>query len=1000
MCRLSVIVCVYNTEEYAERCIKSILSQSFADLELIIVNDGSEGNIGRIAEKYAALDSRVRYLENKKNEGLFLARLRGIRCAAGEYIGFVDSDDYLSFDYYRTLMESAREADADIAVGRTVREDGKEQYLYNLHESSLRFGILEGEELRQRFFGQELDCYGWHTVWNKIWHRDLFEKGMPFWEKLRAHIVMGEDIAFSVVLFWFARRGISVLKDPYYYCVHSGAATDGKGLSPERFLSSAADLKMVFDFSEDFLRGQKAGADVLAHFGRARQHYGRMWRHLLDEQHYKEASRRECLELLEGLDESRMAAQPGRDFYFESIKTGYTGGLSYLKQQIAEGCEPVISFDIFDTLLLRPFYSPKDLLCQLDPAFAAAGGGTARFSSLRGAAEEYAREQAVSESGGRREDVTLDEICRALTQRFHVPQKLARAMCEKEEALETAVSFPRRSGKDLFRLAMETGKRVILISDMYLPEPTVRAMLKAAGYEGYEKIFLSGECGALKGSGKLFTRALCDLHLRPQQVLHIGDSWKSDIEGSRKAGIRALFLPSPEEVFEDRIKGCATGRCGSLGAGMAGVFSRPGPGSADPGTRVMLAMTAADYFDDPYRSFCEGTDLNADPHLIGSYPLGMHLVGAASWIGKEMASRPGKRAVFLGRDGYLMREVCLVLKKEGLFDAETAYIRASRRHLLPAMMRTGADFFDPPCGYAGHTPMSLLGLYAFAMEETDPSRLRRMLAADGFSPDRKFAGRDELEKTAAWFLEKLYRPGLHREAVEKLRKEYACITDRDVLFDVGYSGRIPETLCFLTGKKPDVLYIHENSAEAAFRRSAGGFETDCYYRQAPVCSGLLREFVLAEPEEGEEHPGLWAAENFAVQAVREGAKEAAGRFARLMKTLPAPELLFPPSQEASMPWEGFLAAGSQKDWSVFNVTTEDDYVYSGRKQIPVTSLAREAGELYASVPAAGVPGKREDAQALPAPGRSRALRALHLLLTDRRMFFQKLRHLRGGAKQY
>ena len=94
---VSVIIPIYNTQDYLEECIKSVVNQKYSQLEIILINDGSTDMSGEICRKWAALDSRIRYVE-KENEGQGIARNLGIQMAKGKYIVFIDSDDYMEYD--------------------------------------------------------------------------------------------------------------------------------------------------------------------------------------------------------------------------------------------------------------------------------------------------------------------------------------------------------------------------------------------------------------------------------------------------------------------------------------------------------------------------------------------------------------------------------------------------------------------------------------------------------------------------------------------------------------------------------------------------------------------------------------------------------------------------------------------------------------------------------------------------------------------------------------
>ena len=127
--KISVIVPVYKVEEYLHRCIDSILSQSFTDFELILVDDGSPDNCGKICDEYAQKDSRVRVF-HKPNGGVSSARNLGLDNANGEWIAFIDSDDYVDVDYLAELDSYSKMLDVDYVITlNTIRTYTKESFL-------------------------------------------------------------------------------------------------------------------------------------------------------------------------------------------------------------------------------------------------------------------------------------------------------------------------------------------------------------------------------------------------------------------------------------------------------------------------------------------------------------------------------------------------------------------------------------------------------------------------------------------------------------------------------------------------------------------------------------------------------------------------------------------------------------------------------------------------------------------------------------------------------
>ena len=117
---ISIVVPVFNTEKYVERCLKSLVNQTYSNLEIIVVNDCSSGNIEEILQQLMREDKRIRYIRHEVNKGLFQTRLSGADLALGDYIAFADSDDYVSSNFYHGLLSSAEKHLSDFLISQTV----------------------------------------------------------------------------------------------------------------------------------------------------------------------------------------------------------------------------------------------------------------------------------------------------------------------------------------------------------------------------------------------------------------------------------------------------------------------------------------------------------------------------------------------------------------------------------------------------------------------------------------------------------------------------------------------------------------------------------------------------------------------------------------------------------------------------------------------------------------------------------------------------------------
>ena len=137
MAKISVIIPVYNVEEYLERCLNSVVNQTFKDLEIICVNDGSTDSSGEILQKFARKDARIKIIK-RPNGGLSAARNTGLEVMSGEYFAFLDSDDWIDLNFYEKLYEKAKEFDADIAMADFIRKGkNKHKIRLNLNEEKL-----------------------------------------------------------------------------------------------------------------------------------------------------------------------------------------------------------------------------------------------------------------------------------------------------------------------------------------------------------------------------------------------------------------------------------------------------------------------------------------------------------------------------------------------------------------------------------------------------------------------------------------------------------------------------------------------------------------------------------------------------------------------------------------------------------------------------------------------------------------------------------------------
>ena len=210
---ISVIVPVYRVEEYLERCVKSILSQTYKNLEVILVDDGSPDQCPAICDACAEKDARVKVI-HQENKGLSGARNAGIDAASGEYFAFVDSDDYVSPHFIEELYQLLQ--DTGYAIGQCrfsyVKGDGL------VEEGDSAFCIYRGESLMEQLYGPEEKATCFVVAWNKLYRAELFKETGIRYPEGRIH----EDEATTYRLFHEAKKLAFLDRALYGYYTENG----------------------------------------------------------------------------------------------------------------------------------------------------------------------------------------------------------------------------------------------------------------------------------------------------------------------------------------------------------------------------------------------------------------------------------------------------------------------------------------------------------------------------------------------------------------------------------------------------------------------------------------------------------------------------------------------------------------------------------------------------------------------------------------------------------
>lgn len=207
---ISVIVPVYKTEKYLDKCVESIVKQTHQNLEIILVDDGSPDNCPSMCDAWAQKDSRIKVL-HIENNGVANARNQALKITSGEYIGFVDSDDYIEPNMFQILLENLIHSNSDISVCGFQINDETDVY------SNIR-SVTRQEALKRICVGD----YKYGVLWNKLYCKKIIgDTEMP-------HLACCEDLVFNYYVFKNANTIVECESKLYHYFQNEDGTVNGK----------------------------------------------------------------------------------------------------------------------------------------------------------------------------------------------------------------------------------------------------------------------------------------------------------------------------------------------------------------------------------------------------------------------------------------------------------------------------------------------------------------------------------------------------------------------------------------------------------------------------------------------------------------------------------------------------------------------------------------------------------------------------------------------------
>lgn len=540
----------------------------------------------------------------------------------------------------------------------------------------------------------------------------------------------------------------------------------------------------------------------------------------------------------------------GKNFYY-SVKNSWNPELEKIKIDILSKDTKYVSFDVFDTLILRPFLEPIDELTLLNDTFAKMYKKQicTDFKKIRIEAENYSRAKKKKQDPNC-EDVTIDEIYDSLVELFGISEENANKLKKLEIQNEIKYCRKRKTAYQIYKFAKYINKKVIIISDMYLLKNTIKEMLDKCGFTEIYKYYISSELRITKAKGTIYKYVLDDLKIKPENLVHIGDNWTSDWKNAKELNINSKFLPRTINVFYD--------------SDLSNIFYKSLPFYEDNTAstkfmliRIMIAEIANKYYDNPYKLIYNKKKraiFNTDVKLFGYAALGMHLFGLTKWMLDDLTIQNKKydKINFLARDGYLPQKAFNIMKQ--IYDKDKVpndeYFYISRKALIPIIFATETNIDSytlvGSINVFNHTPIEILKYLDWAIKY-DEKKIEKICDKLHISQDEPF----EYIYTFLLFLKEVKAKLLNKEQVknnmEKLNRYFnSNFEGKSCVFDIGYSARDEEILSKYTKKPIDAYFLNINEQTSFYNAKKWDFKIKTYLNYKPSICGSIREILISK----------------------------------------------------------------------------------------------------------------------------------------------------------
>lgn len=619
---LSIIIPVYNTEKYVCNCLDSIFSQTYENIEVIIVNNGSSGNINEIVKEYQKEypERILKIVVHKENQGTFHGRGSGMTVAEGKYFTFMDADDRVGVDYYYQMIKKAEDTNAEIVITDMVHEDENGRQVRYIEDPVrlMNINITEKEKVFDYYYQFQGLSYSMYGIWNKIYRCELWNKCKPMIDAVTEKFALCEDAAYTTIFFSLAASVTNIHDQYYYHFVHSDSSSGSLIATPEKAQRNATFQGTAFRNIKRHLQRIGVYEKYKNSYLEFKNFHLRVMLFQLQNSTFPWFKKKELIRFCcKAFDETEPGKLTQDEMVFTTHYVEQTNDREEIRKLIVSGEYTDIIVNIKDLLVLCKYWDSYDIYQSLQQIFEKVTGKNSVFAILRINAEEEVRRKKIESDESLNTEPTIEEIYNEMARSLEIDISRFTEIINAELLAVNNAYQKRNIGDDLFGLIKRSEIKPHFLIDSVYSKEFITNILQKMGFPIEDDIIVSSEIG-FSTRNKTFIKDIAK-KAKGRVLNIISTDYLYAYEGNLIEDIQNLTIPSPKCIFYNFLPQYYGGKA------LRDAFNYYEL-EESLGLRSITTQIINKLFDDPFVRFDGDSNYNADPYCLGYVAGGAYFV--------------------------------------------------------------------------------------------------------------------------------------------------------------------------------------------------------------------------------------------------------------------------------------------------------------------------------------------------------------------------------------